>query len=413
MATYDLADPGLLFRDDVLDDPTALYAVLRAEAPVWEIPGTATFVVTSAELVNEAVARPDDFSSNLASLVYRGAGGRPAVFDMAPLGDATHVMATADPPVHTAHRKLLQPHLTPACVGRLADDVTAMVDELLAPLLAEGAGDLVAALADPLPMRVIARVIGLPEEDTPRLLRLVLDTDEILAGVVDEERMQRAAASAMETGVYLAEHLARAIERHDGRDDTLLDVTAGAVATGEMTFEEVCGALVQILSAGSETTTSLVAQAALVLAGDRHLQDRLRADPALVGPFLEEVLRTDGPFRFHYRTTRAATSLGGVAIPAGARLLLMWAAANLDAAAYDDPTHLDVDRPLAKGHLAFGRGIHFCIGAPLARLESRIAIERLLASTTAVSLDPSIPPRHLPNIFLRRLSQLGISVRTA
>jgi cytochrome P450 len=413
MATYDLADPRLLFRDDVLDDPTALYAVLRDEAPVWEIPGTATFVVSSADLVNEAVARPDDFSSNLASLLYRGADGCPAVFDMAPLGDATHVMATADPPVHTAHRKLLQPHLTPACVGRLADDVTAIVDELLAPLLAEGAGDVVAALADPLPMRVIARVIGLPEEDTPRLLRLVLDTNVILAGVGDAERMQRAAASAMETGTYLAEQLMGAMAGAATAGDTLLDVTAGAITKGDMTFEEACGVLVQILSAGSETTTSLIAQATRVLADDRPLQHRLRNDPALVAPFLEEVLRTDGPFRFHYRTTRAATSLGGVAIPAGARLLLMWAAANLDGAAYEDPTHLDVDRPLAKGHLAFGRGIHFCIGAPLARLEARIAIERLLASTTAVSLDPSVPPRHFPNIFLRRLSQLGISVEMA
>jgi cytochrome P450 len=422
MATYDLTDPTLLFRPDVLDDPSALYAELRAKAPVWEVPGTATFVITSAALVNEAVARPEDFSSNLASLIFRGADGCPVVFDMAPLGDATHVLATADPPVHTAHRKLVQPQLTPACVGRLEGDVTAIVDELLAPLLAARGGDVVAALADPLPMRVISRVIGLPPDDTPRLMALVLDTDEILAGVVDQDAMQRAAASALDTGVYLASHLATAVERRGaagagaagaGVPDTLNDLLAAEIASGAMTFEEAAGMLVQILSAGSETTSSLIAQAVLVLAGDAALQDRLRADPAAVAPFLEEVLRTDGPFRFHYRTTSRATELGGVAIPAGSRLLLMWAAANLDADAYSAPERLDVDRPLAKGHLAFGRGIHFCIGAPLARLESRLAVQRLLAATASVRLDPAVAPRRYPNIFLRRLSQLGVTVTPA
>jgi cytochrome P450 len=416
MATYDLSDPTLLFRPDVLDDPAALYAVLRAKAPVWEIPGTDTFVVSSAALVNEAVARPDDFSSNLASLIFRGDDGCPVVFDMGPLGDATHVLATADPPVHTRHRKLLQPQLTPACVGRLEGDVTAMVDDLLVDLLAAGRGDVVAALADPLPMRTIARVIGLPPGDAARLLTLVLDTGEILAGVVDQDAMQRAAASAMETGVYLAEHLAAAVAARAGRDappDTLNDLLAIEIANGAMTFEEAAGILVQIVSAGSETTTSLIGQAVLVLAGDVALQDRLRADPAAVAPFLEEVLRTDGPFRFHYRTTRHASELGGVAIPAGARLLLMWAAANLDGEAYAAPEHLDVDRPLAKGHLAFGRGIHFCIGAPLARLEARIAVQRLLAATTSIALDPAVPPRRYPNIFLRRLAQLGVTVAVA
>ncbi len=289
-------------------------------------------------------------------------------------------------------------------MGRLEDDITAMVDELLAGLLAAGGGDFVAALADPLPMRVISRVIGLPPGDTPRLLRLTLDTGEILAGVVGQDAMESAAASAMETGVYLAGHLAAAVDRRAATDggadggaadppDTLNDLLAARIAAGAMTFEEAAGMLVQILSAGSETTTSLIGQAALVLAGDPALQDRLRAAPDDVAPFLEEVLRTDGPFRFHYRSTRHATELGGVAIPAGARLLLMWAAANLDGDAYATPEHLDVDRPLAKGHLAFGRGIHFCIGAPLARLEARIAVQRLLAAHGRSRSTP--PSRHV------------------
>jgi cytochrome P450 len=408
-ARFDLDDPTLLFRDDVLDDPTDLYRQLRAEAPVWEIPGTATFVVTSAELVNEAVARIADFSSNLNSLIYRGADGLPHTFDMTVMGEAIHVLATADPPTHTRHRKLLQPHFAPRFVATLEREVEAMVDDLLAELLATGGGDVVTQLADPLPMRVITRVIGLPIDDSPRLLKLVLDVDQILAGVSDEDGMARAAASAMEQAAYLGEHLGRVIDDPATvRDDTLLFVIGESVRGGSLTFEEGVGVLVQILGAGTETTTSLIATAVRLLADDQELQQRLRSDPDLVPTFVEEVLRIDGPFRFHYRATLHDTQLGGVDIPAGARVLLMWAAANLDEAAHREPDVLSLERELPKSHLAFGRGIHFCIGAPLARLEARVAITRLLGSTAAVRLDPDLPPRHHRDIFLRRLAQLGV-----
>jgi cytochrome P450 len=410
-AEFDLSDASLLFRDDVLADPRPLYSQLRAKAPVWELPGTATFLVTSAELVNEAVTRVDDFSSNLTSLIYQGDDGCPCVFDMTPLGDATHVLATADPPTHTRHRKLLQPSLTPGCVAALQDDITAMVDELLAPMLRDGRGDIVATLADPLPMRVIARVIGLPLDESPRLVELVLDVDQILAGVSDEPGMARAAASAGEQTTYLGERLRLAIEAPSSvRDDTQLALLAGAVTRGEVTFDEAVGILVQLLGAGSETTTSLLGSAVRILASDPALQVRLRADVGLVPVFLEEVLRLDSPFRFHYRSVRHATHLGGVKIPAGARLLLMWGAANLDEAGYDDPDRLDLDRPIPKSHLAFGRGIHFCIGAPLARLETTIATRRLLETTSEIRLDPDVQPRHHRDIFLRRLAQLGVIV---
>ncbi len=408
---FDLEDPTLLFRDDVLDDPTDLYRQLRAEAPVWEIPGTATFVVTSAELVNEAVARIADFSSNLNSLIYRSTDGLPHTFDMTMMGDAIHVLATADPPKHTSHRKLLQPPLAPRCVANLESEVTGMADVLLTELLANGGGDLVTHLADPLPMRVITRVIGLPVEDSPRLLKLVLDVDQILAGISDEDGMARAAASAMEQATYLAEHLQRVIDDPSAvLDDTLLFVVGESVTGGSLTFEEAVGVLVQMLGAGTETTTSLIATAVRLLAGDDELQDRLRSDPDLVPTFVEEVLRLDGPFRFHYRTTFHETQLGGVHIPPGARVLLMWAAANLDESAHPEPDVLSLDRNFPKSHLAFGRGIHFCIGAPLARLESRIAITRLLESTASIQLDPELPPRYHRDIFLRRLAQLGVVV---
>lgn len=421
---YDLDDPTLIFRPDVLDCPNDLYAQLRAEAPVWEIPGSSTFLVTRADLVNEVVARPADFSSNLASLIFRGADGSVNVFDMAALGDATHVLATADPPVHAPHRKLLQPHLTPAVVDRLESEIEAIADELHAGLLASGTGDYVREVADLLPMRVISLVIGLPAEDTPRLVKLVLDVDQILAGVGDEQGMAQAVASAAEQGAYLAGHLQRAMVVSDDRserdaadgsaaDDTMLAVLAAAVARGEIGFEAAVGILVQLLGAGSETTTSLIATAVRMLAEDPELQERLRRGTEEVATFLEEALRLDGPFRFHYRSVPRATELGGVAIPANARILVMWGAANLDRAAYPEPDALDLARPTPKSHLAFGRGLHFCIGAPLARLEVKVTVSRLLGQTRRIELDPTQPPRLHPDIFMRRLATLGVRVQRA
>jgi cytochrome P450 len=408
---FDLADPTLLFRDDVLADPTPLYAFLRRHAPVWEIPGTSTFVVSKAELVGEAVGRPEDFSSNLTSLVYRGADGAPAVFDMAPLGAATHVLATADRPVHTPHRALLQPALSRARVAALEPAVRTMVDELLDRLLDGGEVaviDVVAGVAEQLPMRVIMDVIGLPAADVQTLAPLVRNSDDLLAGAIDAQAIADAANAAAECAVYLAGRVEQEV-RSPRNNDSLIGRLAEAVGD-DFTLEDAVGILVQLLGAGTETTASLIGRSVLHLAGDNSMQQRLRMDPGAIPAFLEELLRYDGPFRFHYRTTRRATVLGGVSIPAHARLLLMWASANLDDAAVADPETFDIDRPPPNAHLAFGRGIHFCIGAHLARLEARLAIEGLLARSSRFRVDPGWTPAHASSIFLRRLETLPVTV---
>jgi len=168
--------------------------------------------------------------------------------------------------------------------------------------------------------------------------------------------------------------------------------------------------LVQLLGAGTETTTSLIGRAALQLALDPTLQRTLRERPELTPPFLEEVLRFDGPFRFHYRSVTRDAELGGTRLPAGSSVLLMWAAANLDESAIDHPAEFRLDRPIPKQHFGFGRGIHFCIGAPLARLEARCTIDHLLRTTTDITLDPHRAPAYRPSIFLRRLGALPLNI---
>jgi cytochrome P450 family 144 len=144
-----------------------------------------------------------------------------------------------------------------------------------------------------------------------------------------------------------------------------------------------------------------------MLARDPNLQERLRAAPARLGDFVEEVLRLEAPFQGHFRLTRRDCELAGTALPKGTRLMLLWASANRDDTVFENPQAVDLDRKNLKAHLTFGFGIHHCLGAPLARLEARIALEELLARTRAVKLTTAAV-RYLPSVFVRTISELPI-----
>jgi cytochrome P450 len=398
---FDLDDPKLLFREEVLADPRPLYDQLRREAPVWQIPGQDSFLVSDPALVREAVARPAEFSSNLVSLLYQDEGGCPVAFDMAPLGDPIHVLAVADPPAHAAQRKLLQPHLSPDAVKVLEAPIRQFADDRLNPLLASGGGDIVEGLTNPLPAQVVCRLIGFPAEDSDRLVQLVWDIGLLLDGVTDSEGMTTASTAALELSEYVHEHLEAALGAPTSYVG-LLTVLVSAIDKNLISSDDALGILMQLVAAGTETTSSLMATTIEILARGRHLQDQLRREPERIPDTLEDVLRQDGPFQFHYRFTRSDATLGGISIPANSRVLLMWAAANRP--------DLDSSPERQAPHYAFGRGLHFCIGAPLARLEARVVIEQLLRRTAEFSLDEEAVPVRRPSISLRR--HVSMPVRT-
>ncbi len=411
-AAIDLDDPGTILRPEVLDDPRAFHDALRARAPVWQIPGQDTFVVSDPALVREAVGRPDEFSSNLTSVLHDDGTGRPAVFRMSRPGDPVNVLSTADPPVHTRHRRLLQHHLSPAAVAGLEPVVERIVDACLDQLLDGSSVDAVPVFTDRVPIRTISEVIGLPSDDTADLVQLVRETGTLLDGTAELDGLNAGAVAALELTGYVDDRLHASLATAASDRQGLLAVLAAAVESGDLDAGEARDILVVLVSAGSETTSSLLATAVETLAIERDLQDRLRRDPSGIADAIEVMLRTDGPFQFHYRYVTGDTELGGVAIPARGRLLLMWAAANRPAPGSDATHDASGDRGPAP-HFAFGRGLHFCIGAPLARLEARVALERLLARTESVALDPGRPPTRRPSIFIRRHDTLPVRTVSA
>jgi cytochrome P450 len=261
------------------------------------------------------------------------------------------------------------------------------------------------ALANRLPMVVVAKLIGVPAEDVDRLIEWAYASTQLLDGLVDEERLAASGIAAMEMGNYIRDQFVRAAA--DPKDN-LLGALATACNAGE--FDELTAQMMMIIlfSAGGESTASLLGNSMEILATRPDIQQQLRESPDLVGPFIEEALRYEPPFRGHYRHVVADTTLGGTDLPAGSRLLLLWGAANRDPAHFDAPNEFRLDRPTGKAHITFGKGLHFCVGAALARLEAQIVLRGVLDHTTwidAIDMGP-----WLPSVLVRRREHLELRV---
>jgi len=407
---FDFDDPMLLWREDVLADPRPLYDRLRCDWQVWRLPGQETYLVSDPGLIREAVALPKELSSNLVSVLHVGEDGGPVTFDMGAVGDTTNVLATADPPVHTRQRKLIQPHFSPAALTQLEPTLCDIVDEQLAPIVATGGGDVVTGFSNPVPALTICRIVGVAPQHAPFVMERVTATALLMDGVADLDGMVSAGAAALELMEFTQAQLDAARSTSPGDRPGLLGVLVDAIDAKSLDLDEARSLLVLLFNAGTETTSSLIANTIEIVARDADLQDELRRSPACIPSVLERVLRDDGPFQFHYRWSTTDVDLGGTRIPANSRVLLMWAAANRPSPDQAGTTPGELSEPTPPAHLAFGRGLHFCIGAPLARLEARIAISRFLASTSSIRLDPDHAPERPRSIFLRRHASLPLIV---
>jgi cytochrome P450 family 144 len=394
---------AMLLDPAVLQDPYDFYATLREQAPVWRVPGTDVVVISSFALLSEAVTRTEDFSSTMTCLLYRDSDGLPARLSF---GDAaTPTLAAADPPVHTTHRRAVFPELVARRMRTLEDDIRALSASTVAEALRENNFDFMATIGNVVPITVVARLIGFRDIEPMQLLEAAFDSTTMVGGTMSLDELN---ALVTRTGIIQAWITDQVRDVSDADDDGILLAARRALDAGILQLGEVTTILHTLLSAGGESTTSLLGNAVRMLAENPALQQQLHAQPEQVDLFIEEALRLESPFRQMLRSVPRDTTLGGVDIPADSTALLMFAAGNRDPAQFDHPDSVDLTRGSPKRHLAFGHGIHFCVGAALARIEARAVLQAVLEQTRDFTLDPDYRPQWVDSLLVRRHQQLHV-----
>jgi cytochrome P450 len=393
-----------LFDDGCIQDPYLLYQRMLAAAPVHQIADSAFYAVCSWDAVNDAIARPEDFSSNLtATMTYRP-DGTVGAFEMEGFGGKSHVLATADEPAHAVHRKALLPQLAAKRIRAFEPFIAETAERLWSANLQDGRIEWMGAIANRLPMMIVGRIIGVPDTDIDKLVRWGYAATQVVEGLVSQDQLTAAGTAVMELFAYITDQFRQAAA--DPQDNLLGDL-ATACGSGELEELTAQSMMIILFSAGGESTASLIGSAAWVLANRPDIQQEVRDQPELLGPFLEEVLRYEPPFRGHYRHVVSDTTLCGVDLQAGSRLLLLWGAANRDPSHFDDPDQFRLDRRDGKGHITFGKGAHFCVGAALARLEAQIVLGQLLEHTSKI--EAADTGRWLSSLLVRRLERLELA----
>jgi cytochrome P450 len=325
--------------------------------------------------------------------------------DLAPMEMiSTRPMLFADPPDHTRLRGLVNKAFTPRVVDRLRPRMETIVDELLDGVQGDGTMDVIATVAYPLPVIMIAELLGVPASDRD----LLKSWSEPLAATIDPlvtpETLHEAAGAGMAFIAYFAQLINE--RRAEPREDLISALLAAEEAGASLSQEELIVNLLLLLIAGHETTTNLIANGILALLRHPEQLEQLRSDPTLIKPAVEELLRFDGPVQLTARVALEDMEVAGEIVPKGEQPILLIAGANRDPDAFPDPDRLDLERP-DNHHLGFSNGIHFCVGASLARAEAQVAINAILRRMPDLALVTDSPP-YKDNVTLRGMAALPV-----
>jgi len=384
---------------DFIDDPYPTYHRLRAEDPVHQNP-LGFWVLTRYEDVVAALRDPRLGKEAIASFVAARFG--------TPVPAVGLSMLDRDPPDHTRLRGLVSKAFTPRVVEGLRPHVQRIVDGLLAGVEGAHAMDLIEEFAYPLPVIVICQMLGVPVEDRDQFRQWGLDIARGLDTIMlppDSEVGRRSTAARGALAGYFRALIAE--RRAAPRGDLLSDLIAAEEAGDKLSVDELLATCILLLVAGHETTVNLIGNGTLALLRHPDQLRRLRADPGLIGSAVEELLRYDGPVQRTARIPSEDVTIGGRTIPKGELVMPFIGAADRDPAQFPDPDRLDIGRTDNR-HIAFGWGIHFCLGAPLARLEGQIAIGTLVQRLPRLALATD-RPEHRLSLTLRGLSSLPVS----
>jgi cytochrome P450 len=409
------------FAADVIADPVPWYARMRKEQPVFRVPGQGFYLVTAFDDVTAALRDTDVFSNRFTSPTLALGRGSPAIQAeleaiLAEGYPRTATLLTNDPPAHTRFRRLVSRAFTPRRVASWQPAIERLSDELIAAFSGRGEVELVSEFAVPLPIGVIADALGVPRGMQPTFRRWTDDSTDLIGADVTDERRLAAARGLVEFQRYFAAELDD--RRRAPRDDFLTDLVHASVDGDEEGLEdtrpldtpEMLSILHQLLVAGNETTTTLLAESMRLLVADRAEYARVAADTdgSRTAVVVEEALRLCSPAQGMFRVVTRDTVLGGVEIPAGATAILMYASANRDERQWPDADSFCPGRDGVRQHLSFGGGIHFCIGAALSRAEAHAALPRLCRALG----DPRLATDRLdykPSFVLRGLRSLPLA----
>ena len=383
---------------EFIADPYPTYHRLRAEDPVHHSP-LGFWVLTRYEDVVAALRDPRLVKEPIAAFVAARFGAAMPAMGLS--------MLDRDPPDHTRLRSLVNKAFTPRVVEALRPHIQKIVDGLLARVEGAGTMDLIEEFAYPLPVTVICQMLGVPVEDRERFKQWGLDIARGLDAILlppDSDVARRSAAARRALAEYFRALIAE--RRAAPRGDMLSDLIAAEEAGDKLSEDELLATCILLLVAGHETTVNLIGNGTLALLRHPAQLRRLRENPGLIGSAVEELLRYDGPVQRTARIPSADVTFDGLTIGKGEMVMPFIGAADRDPAQFPDPDRLDITRTDNR-HIAFGWGIHFCLGAPLARVEGQIAISTLVQRLPKLALATD-RPEYRQSLTLRGLTTLPV-----
>lgn len=385
-----------------LADPYPTYRRLRYSGPVYRHPG-GFYAITRHAAVQLVLKNADVYSS-------QAMGGRQvAVGPQGEVAPTSGSLIGQDPPVHTQQRNIVNRGFTPRRIGALEARARAVVDELFAKFEHTGRCDLIADLAGPLPVTMIAELLGLPSERRDDFKRW---SSALIIGSTSPGQMGAMGRNRdmfIEFQRYLTEFVDE--RRKEPRDDLVSLLVHAEQEEGTLEPLQVVSFAGLLLAAGSETTTNLIGNAIVALLAHPEQYAEVRSDPSLVPQLAEETLRYDGPIQILMRLSTQPSEVEGVELPKGAFVMPLLACANRDEAAFEDGERFDIHRNTS-GHVAFGFGNHFCLGAALARMETRLALEATIERLPELELDTDEVERH-GSFLVRGPASLPLRFRSA